>query len=164
MRNLYKPFMRCGHLREALRSCMCTCLSWRRFMTAFIRPLALTFAAAAVAVLSACVVAPAHRVYPAQPQVVYPQPAPVYQQQAPVQQNAPQPVTVYQAPPPPQQEVYGVAPGPGYFWISGVWLWEGNRHVWRPGRWEQHRQGQVYQPHGWVRAGKGWQIHGGHWR
>lgn len=126
-------------------------------MTVLVRPIACAFASIAVLSLSACVVAPAHRVYPAPaPQVVYPQPVPV-------PQSAP-PVTVYQAPPPPQQEVYGVAPGPGYFWIGGVWLWEGNRHVWRPGHWEQHRPGRAYVPHAWVRAGNGWQIHGGHWR
>jgi hypothetical protein len=126
-------------------------------MTDFNRRLALLAASTAVGVLSGCVVAPAHRVYPAQPQVVYQQPAPVYQ-------NAPQPVTVYQEPPPPQQEVYGVAPGPGYFWLGGAWMWEANRHVWHPGRWEKHRPGLAYQPHAWVRAGNGWQFRGGHWR
>lgn len=115
---------------------------------------------AATLLLSGCVVAPVgHPVYRTQPAVVYQQPPPVV-----IQQQQQQPMVVYQEPPPPQREVIGFAPAPGYFWISGIWLWEGNRHVWHPGRWEPQRNGQTYVPHQWTRAGNAWQLSGGHWR
>lgn len=121
-------------------------------MAASIFPLrSLVLLAPVLVLLNGCVVAPAPRpVYSPQPAVVYPQPVP-----GPI---------VYQAPPPPPAEVYGVAPAPGYFWIGGIWLWEGNRHVWHPGHWEAPRHGQVYVPHAWVPTGRGWQLQGGHWR
>ena len=125
-----------------------TTMPLQRFSTA------LTLTAATVVALSGCVMAPVSRpVYTPQPQVVY-------QQQQGVPQQA---TTVYVEPPPPQYEVVGVAPAPGLFWIGGLWLWQGNRHVWQPGRWEQQRPGYVYAPQRWVRAGNGWQMHGGHW-
>ena len=118
-------------------------------------PFLLSAAGAVAVLLSGCVVAPAPRpVYRAAPPVVYQQPYP---------QPAPALVVVYQAPPAPQAEYIGIAPGPEFFWLSGVWLWEGGRHVWHPGHWEAHRPGQVYSPHVWVRAGQGWELRGGHW-
>ena len=55
-----------------------------------------------------------------------------------------------EAPPPPQEEVVGVAPGPGYFWIGGVWFWEGGRHVWHPGHWEAGAEkASAMVPHHW---------------
>ena len=68
-----------------------------------------------------------------------------------------------EAPPPPQEEVVGVAPGPGYFWIGGVWFWEGGRHVWHPGRWEAEREGFRYVPHHWDNEGGRWHLRGGTW-
>lgn len=68
------------------------------------------------------------------------------------------------APPPSQGEVFGVAPGPGYFWISGYWNWVGARHVWIAGRWEPGRPGQHWVPHHWQRDGAGWRASPGHWR
>ncbi len=41
------------------------------------------------------------------------------------------------AAPPPQVEVIGVAPGPGYIWISGFWNPMGGRHVWIGGHWQR---------------------------
>ena len=66
-------------------------------------------------------------------------------------------------PPPPQQEVYGVAPGPGYFWIGGIWFWEGGRHVWHPGHWEAPRAGYRWVPHHWDHVGNAWHLRGGRW-
>lgn len=128
-------------------------------MHAKLLPPALTATAVSLLLLTGCVVAPVARpVYRAPPPaVVYQQPAPVVIQQQPA-------IVVYQEPPPPQVEVIGFAPAPGYFWISGVWLWEGNRHVWRPGHWEPQRNGQVYVPHQWARVGASWQLSGGLWR
>lgn len=97
--------------------------------------------------LSGCVVAPPRQ------QIVYTTPA---QPAGPV-------VYTEVAPPPPQVEVIGAAPAPGYFWLSGVWVWEGGRHVWHPGHWEAHRPGYTWTPHRWVQTGHGWQLHGGFW-
>jgi hypothetical protein len=66
-------------------------------------------------------------------------------------------------PPPPRVEVIGVAPAPGYFWVSGYWGWAGGRHQWYPGRWEAPRPGYRYVPHAWVREGGGWRLHEGRW-
>ena len=41
------------------------------------------------------------------------------------------------AAPPPQVEVVGVAPGPGYIWISGFWNPMGGRQVWIGGHWQR---------------------------
>lgn len=67
------------------------------------------------------------------------------------------------APPPSQAEVYGVAPGPGYFWIGGFWNWVGSRHVWAGGHWEAPRQGYQWQPHRWAHDGQGWRAQHGRW-
>ncbi len=77
-----------------------------------------------VAALSGCVVAPP--VYRSQPYGAYP-------------------VAPYTG-------VVGVAPGPGYFWIDGGWLFEGGRRVWQPGRWQHGSHG-----HGWGQGhDQGW--------
>ncbi len=144
----------------------------KAFMTPRSTPRALllaTCAASAAVLMSGCVVAPPYRQVVYQSPPIYTQPAPVYTQGAPVvvQPGYPQQqqVVVYQDPPPPQVEVVGVAPAPGYFWVGGVWLWQANRHVWSPGRWEAPRAGQVYVPHQWVRGnGGGWRMNGGYWR
>ena len=41
------------------------------------------------------------------------------------------------AAPPPQVEVIGLAPGPGYIWISGFWNAMGGRQVWIGGHWQR---------------------------
>jgi hypothetical protein len=67
------------------------------------------------------------------------------------------------APPPVREEVIGVAPGPGYFWIGGYWGWAGGRHEWVAGRWEAPREGYRWVPHAWAREERGWRLHPGHW-
>jgi WXXGXW repeat (2 copies) len=67
------------------------------------------------------------------------------------------------APPPPRQEFVGVAPAPGYFWISGYWTWTGGRHEWLSGRWQAPRDGYRWVPHHWVSARGTWRAHEGHW-
>jgi len=79
---------------------------------------------------------------------------------------APQASTVYvaQPPPPPPSETIVVAPGPGYAWIGGEWIWNGG-WIWVAGHWGYPPyaravwvRGYWYQgPHGWCRAA-------GHWR
>ena len=68
------------------------------------------------------------------------------------------------APPPPvQNEVIGVAPAPGWFWIGGFWGWGGGRYAWHPGHWEAPRPGYRWVPHTWQRGREGWHSHEGHW-
>lgn len=79
---------------------------------------------------------------------------------------APPGYTVYgpaYGPPPPREEVIGVAPVLGDVWISGFWLWGGDRYEWRPGHWEAPRPGYHWQPHRWENEGEHWQHHGGRW-
>ena len=70
---------------------------------------------------------------------------------------------VYDAPPAPIVETYGVAPGPGYFWIGGYWNWVGGRHEWVGGHWAEPRRGYRWEPHRWEHAGGGWRQRPGHW-
>jgi len=68
------------------------------------------------------------------------------------------------APPPPPSETVVAAPGPGYVWISGEWVWHGG-WVWSAGHW-------VYPPYPhavwiggyWWRDYHGWHRAPGHWR
>jgi len=79
---------------------------------------------------------------------------------------APQPQVVYvqQAPPPPPYETVVVAPGPGYVWCGGEWVWNG-RWAWRSGYWAAPpRYGVVWVSGGWVHDTRGWRHAPGHWR
>jgi hypothetical protein len=73
-------------------------------------------------------------------------------------------VVVAEAPPAPVQEVVPVAPGFGFVWIPGIWVWEG-RWVWEGGRWARPPyRGAVWVPHRYVfRNGVHVFIRGG-WR
>jgi hypothetical protein len=70
------------------------------------------------------------------------------------------------APPAPRVEVVP-PPRPGYIWAPGFWAWEGNRHVWREGRWIAARPGKVWVPDRWheYRAERGahYDFEPGHW-
>jgi outer membrane lipoprotein SlyB len=78
----------------------------------------------------------------------------------------PQPTTamVAQPPPPPPAETVVVAPGPGYVWIGGEWIWNGG-WIWLAGHW-----GYPPYPHAvWIRGywrqePHGWHREAGHWR
>ena len=72
--------------------------------------------------------------------------------------------TVYEAPPAARVETIGVAPGPGFVWITGYWGWAGGRHEWVPGYWERPHPGYTWVPHTWVRVGGGWRLREGYWR
>jgi len=77
---------------------------------------------------------------------------------------APSTVVVQQAPPPPPVETLVAAPGPGYVWIGGEWIWA-NGWVWRAGYWGCPPRGYSV----WVggRAwhdGQHWHAERGHWR
>ena len=71
---------------------------------------------------------------------------------------------ITEAPPPPLVETVTLAPGPGYVWIGGDWVWNGG-WVWVAGHW-----GYPPYPHAvwvrgyWGRGPYGWHRYPGHWR
>lgn len=71
---------------------------------------------------------------------------------------------VTEAPPPPPMETVVIAPGPGYMWIDGEWMWNGG-WFWIGGHW-----GMPPYPHAvwvrgnWDRGPHGWHGTRGHWR
>ena len=73
-------------------------------------------------------------------------------------------VTVTEAPPPMVVETVTVAPGPGFVWIRGGWVWR-NHWVWERGHWANPpRPGAIWvDPHYEYRHGAHVFICGG-WR
>ena len=71
---------------------------------------------------------------------------------------------IQQAPPPPPMETVVTAPGPGYFWIGGEWVWNGG-WFWVGGHWAVPPY-----PHAvWIGGrywhdAHGWHNARGHWR
>jgi hypothetical protein len=61
-------------------------------------------------------------------------------------------------PPPVRVEAFGVAPGPGFVWVSGYYGYNGGRYAWVPGTWRRPPRGRV----AWE-AGR-WENHGGRYR
>ncbi len=103
---------------------------------------ALALAVAASALLSACIVVPAHRGggYVGEPGIVV---------------DAP--------PPAPYAEVVPVMPYPGAVWINGYWGWSSGRHRWVPGYYDRPRSGYRYEPHRWENRSGRWHLHAGGW-
>jgi hypothetical protein len=81
---------------------------------------------------------------------------------------APPPTTIVYSddPPPPQDEVVVAPPGPGYFWISGEWQWNGVGWAWIGGHWAYPpRPNAVWVRGYWYRGPVGgWRHAPGHWR
>ena len=68
--------------------------------------------------------------------------------------------------PPPQPEVVVMAPGAGYLWIPGCWVFAGQGYVWQSGYWAlPPRPGYRYYvaPH-WEHRGRGQVYLRGYWR
>jgi hypothetical protein len=100
-------------------------------------------AAAALALLSGCVIAPLGHHYPTHPA------------------EGPE---VDTAPPPPYAETPPAPPAIGYVWIGGHWGWHLGRHVWIGGRWALPPRGyRGWAPGHWHRHGPRWRYRGGHW-
>ncbi len=79
---------------------------------------------------------------------------------------APQTSAVYvqSAPPPPPVETVYVAPGPGYIWIGGEWVWNG-RWVWVSGHWSYPPRPHTVWVRGyWGHGPHGYYHHPGYWR
>ncbi|MCL5096692.1 MAG: YXWGXW repeat-containing protein [Candidatus Omnitrophica bacterium] len=74
-------------------------------------------------------------------------------------------LTVSQAPPPPPQQTVVVAPGPGYVWVGGEWIWNGAGWTWIAGHWVlppfSHA---VWIGPRWIHAHRGWHRVQGYWR
>ena len=69
------------------------------------------------------------------------------------------------APPAPLVENVGPAPGPGYVWLSGRWVWNGSGWAWASGQWALPPYPQaVWVAPGWVRGPNGWYWQSGYWR
>jgi WXXGXW repeat (2 copies) len=58
----------------------------------------------------------------------------------------------------------GVAPGPGYVWIDGDWVWGGGRYAWHNGHWDHPRAGRTWQKGSWAHTSHGYHWNGGRWR
>jgi hypothetical protein len=68
------------------------------------------------------------------------------------------------APPPPLQETIIVAPGPGYVWVAGDWVWRGG-WIWLGGHWViPPRPGAIWVRGYWRGGPHGWRQMPGHWR
>jgi hypothetical protein len=68
-------------------------------------------------------------------------------------------------PPPIRVETYGPAPGPGFLWIRGYWVWRTGAYVWIPGRWERIPPGRRRWEDGrWARRGDRYYWRDGRWR
>jgi outer membrane lipoprotein SlyB len=79
---------------------------------------------------------------------------------------APQQQAVYvqQAPPPPRVETMVMAPGPGYVWMGGEWVWNGG-WAWRGGYWGMPPYpGGIWIGGSWSHHDRGWHHSPGHWR
>jgi len=74
-------------------------------------------------------------------------------------------VYVRVAPPAPRVERRIVAPGSGYVWVPGYYMWNDARYVWAPGHWVlPPRPRAVWVPAHWQHDRHGWFIIEGHWR
>jgi hypothetical protein len=62
-------------------------------------------------------------------------------------------VVATEAPPPPVLETVTIAPGPGFIWIGGGWVWR-NHWYWQRGHWDRPpRAGAVWVPHHYEHRG-----------
>jgi hypothetical protein len=57
----------------------------------------------------------------------------------------------------------GVAPGPGYVWIDGDWVYGGGRYSYQKGHWDHGRQGHSYAKGSWSHTSHGYHWNRGHW-
>jgi len=58
----------------------------------------------------------------------------------------------------------GFAPGPGWVWTDGYYVWSGTSWVWRPGRWARPTHpGWVWRRPTYVRHRNGFRMYRGRW-
>ncbi len=69
------------------------------------------------------------------------------------------------APPPIRMEPRGIAPGPGYYWVPGNYMYGSGGYVWRPGRWDRAPRGRHrWQEGRWELRGNRYYWRDGRWR
>jgi YXWGXW repeat-containing protein len=57
-----------------------------------------------------------------------------------------------------------IAPGDGYIWIDGDWVWGGGGYHWHGGHWERPRAGRAWERGHWDHTNRGYHWNHGHWR
>jgi hypothetical protein len=57
-----------------------------------------------------------------------------------------------------------LAPGAGYIWINGDWIWSGGSYRWHEGHWERPRNGHNWVSGHWEASGHGWRWNKGRWK
>jgi hypothetical protein len=68
-------------------------------------------------------------------------------------------------PPAAAVEVRGVTPGPEFIWVEGFHRWDGTRYVWVSGHWERRPHAKaVWVPGRWRHHDSGWYWVEGHWK
>ncbi len=55
------------------------------------------------------------------------------------------------------------APGPGYVWIDGDWIWRSGRYIHQRGYWAAPRGGSRWEAGRWDHYNNGWQWRKGYW-
>jgi hypothetical protein len=56
------------------------------------------------------------------------------------------------------------APGDGYVWIDGDWVWSGGAYVWHNGYWGRPRAGHTWVRGHWDHGARGYHWTRGGWR
>jgi len=72
-------------------------------------------------------------------------------------------VTAPQAPPATHSETPERKMSIDEFWVNGDWCWESSTFVWKPGRIERKRAGELYHPANWSESSKGWDYTPAYW-
>jgi WXXGXW repeat (2 copies) len=57
-----------------------------------------------------------------------------------------------------------LAPGPGYVWINGDWVWSGGNYHWKEGYWHEARPGRSWKSGYWEKSHQGYRWHKGYWQ
>jgi hypothetical protein len=55
------------------------------------------------------------------------------------------------------------APGDGYIWIDGDWVWSGGGYHWHNGYWGRPRTGHTWTAGHWDHGARGYHWNRGHW-
>jgi WXXGXW repeat (2 copies) len=61
-------------------------------------------------------------------------------------------------------DVQGIAPGPGYVWIGGDWVWSGGTYIWHTGHWGRGRGGRSWNTGHWEHGSRGYRWRRGGWK
>lgn len=57
-----------------------------------------------------------------------------------------------------------VAPGRGYVWVNGDWVWSGGNYHWKEGYWHEARPGRTWKSGYWEESHQGYRWHKGYWQ